>query len=221
MNREHAPSVVTISVATRARNAVQWRAFARAISLAALFAALTAASAHVRFPIPGTPVPVTLQTLSVVLAGMALGPRFGTLSMIFYLMLGLTGYDVLASTPAAGRWFPPTAGYLLGFVAAQPIVGWMSVAFARRQVGESEELARDTRLSPAAEWLRLAAAPIAGHVVIFVLGVIGLAIADQLSLSVAVQQGLLPFVPGTIVKVLAAMFLGRAAVPLCRRWLRS
>ena len=87
------------------------------------FALLTALGAAVRIPLPFTPVPITLQTLFVLLAGVTLGPRLGAASMAFYLLLGTAGYHVFAGSERCGLQtiFGPTGGYLLGFLLAQPL----------------------------------------------------------------------------------------------------
>ena len=61
---------------------------------AALFASLTAVGAYVKIPLPITPVPVTMQVFFVLLAGCMLGSRWGTISMIVYLLLGIAGFPV-------------------------------------------------------------------------------------------------------------------------------
>ena len=87
-----------------------------------LFTTLTAIGAKVY--IPHEPVPFTLQTMFVVLAGAFLGWRNGTLSMLFYLLLGAAGVPLFAG-PSAGLsvFFGTTAGYLFGFVLAAAVVG--------------------------------------------------------------------------------------------------
>ncbi len=88
----------------------------------AVFVALTALAAKVY--IPHEPVPFTLQTLFVVLAGAFLGWRNGTISMVFYLLVGAAGIPVFAgATAGLSPFFGPTAGYLFGFVLAAAIVG--------------------------------------------------------------------------------------------------
>ena len=90
-----------------------------------LFAAATALSA--RFEIPHQPVPYTLQTLVVLLAGAFLGPRNGALSQVLYIVAGIAGLPVFAGG-AFGLWklFGPTGGYLLAFPAAAAIVGFLT-----------------------------------------------------------------------------------------------
>ena len=121
------------------------------------FALAAGLSAHVVIPLPHTPVPITLQTLVVLLAGATLGSRYGTLSMAFYLLLGTTGYHVFAG----GGWglqtvFGPTGGYLLGFVLAQPAIGTL------------------TRSRSAQRWLTTLVAMLCGSLIIFGCGMIWL-----------------------------------------------
>ncbi len=88
----------------------------------AIFVVLTAIGAKVY--IPHEPVPFTLQTLFVVLSGAILGWRNGTISMLLYLALGISGIPVFAGASAGPAvLFGPTAGYLFGFVAAAGVVG--------------------------------------------------------------------------------------------------
>jgi len=86
-------------------------------------AGLTALSAQVAFPVPGSPVPVTGQTLAVLLTAAALGPLRGALGQLLYVMAALVGLPVLAQgTGGAQAVFGATAGYLLGFIVAAAIV---------------------------------------------------------------------------------------------------
>ncbi len=175
------------------------------------FALATGLAAQVKFFLPGTPVPVTAQTLTVVLAGVVLGPRLGTLSMGFYLLLGMTGYHMFALTSGWGlaTVLSATGGYLLGFVLAQPVIGLIRPERPRSGLGRRR--AWET-------WLRLAAAVLAGHAVIFASGLAWLAVWTGAGPAAVLAMGLWPFVPGTVIKSLAAMGLGRAMLPLRRRW---
>jgi biotin transport system substrate-specific component len=79
---------------------------------AALFASLTAVGAYMKIPLPLTPVPVTMQVFFVLLAGCMLGSRWGTISMIVYLLLGIVGFPVFAGGASGlGVLFGPTGGY--------------------------------------------------------------------------------------------------------------
>lgn len=163
------------------------------------FALATAAGAQIAIPLPGTPVPVTLQTLFVLLAGITLGPRLGALSMAFYLLLGTTGYHVFAG----GNWglntvFGATGGYLVGFVLAQPVLGTLA------QPGQRT-------------WPGLLQAVVAGNAIIFVCGLIWLAVWSRAGLQQTLQWGLWPFLPGLIAKSAVALGTGHLALTKARR----
>ena len=98
------------------------------LGLSVAFAALTAGFAlWGRFYLPDNPVPISLQTLGVLLAGGFLGWRWGTVSILFYYLAGLIGGPVFAD--GNGGWeysIGVTGGYLIGFILAVYIVGWLS-----------------------------------------------------------------------------------------------
>src|SRR5689334_15348836 len=155
------------------------------------FAAILAAASQVAIPLPFTPVPITLQPLVVVLAGLMLGPIAGAASMVLYLAAGAAGLPVFApiGAPGIARFFGPTGGYLIAYPAAAFVTG----ALARR---EPSLLGR---------WL----AATAGVVVILVGGVAQLALVSQ-SLSRALTIGLTPFAILDVVKAfIAALIAGR------------
>ena len=94
---------------------------------AALFAAMTAAVAWFKIPLPFTPVPITLQTLMVLLSGAMLGSYYGALAMIIYLILGAIGLPVFAGgSSGIGSLLGPTGGYLFSYPIAAFIVGKMT-----------------------------------------------------------------------------------------------
>jgi len=91
---------------------------------AALFAALTAAVAWFKIPLPFTPVPITLQTLVVLLSGAMLGPYYGAISMILYLTVGAIGLPVFAGGGSGlGALLGPTGGYLFSYPIAAFVIG--------------------------------------------------------------------------------------------------
>ena len=93
---------------------------------AALFAALTAAVAWFKIPLPFTPVPITLQTLVVLLSGAMLGSYYGALSMIIYLVVGAIGLPVFAGgSSGVGALLGPTGGYLFSYPIASFVIGKM------------------------------------------------------------------------------------------------
>lgn len=93
---------------------------------ASLFAALTAAVAWFKIPLPFTPVPITLQTLVVLMSGAMLGSYYGALSMIIYLLLGAIGLPVFAGgSSGIGSLLGPTGGYLFSYPVAAFAIGKM------------------------------------------------------------------------------------------------
>ena len=99
----------------------------RGMMFAALFAALTAAVSPIRIPLGFTPVPITLQTLMVLLSGAILGARYGALSQVLYLSVGILGLPVFAGgSSGLPVLFGPTGGYLLSYPIAAFCIGWLS-----------------------------------------------------------------------------------------------
>ena len=157
------------------------------------FAVVLAAASQVAVPLPFTPVPLTLQPLVVVLAGLTLGPIAGALSMGLYLAAGAAGLPVFApmGAPGIARFFGPTGGYLIAYPAAAFVAG----ALARRA---------PTLLG---RWL----AAVFGIAVIFIGGITQLAVLTG-SVSRAVALGMTPFALLDLVKALvAAAIAGRLA----------
>ena len=157
-------------------------------------AALTALAAQVRVPIPGTPVPVTGQTFAVLLTGAALGWRNGAAGQILYVLVGLAGMPVFQDAQSGWSYATgATGGYLVGFVAAAALVGYLA---ERRQ---------DRTVAAAVP------AFLAGTVVIYLLGVPWLARTLDVSWTEAVTLGMTPFLLGDLAKAAAAGLLLPAA----------
>ena len=94
---------------------------------AALFAALTAAVSPVKIPLGFTPVPITLQTIMVLLSGAMLGPWYGALSMAIYLLLGALGLPVFAGGGSGiASLLGPSGGYLFSYPLAAFVVGYLA-----------------------------------------------------------------------------------------------
>jgi len=172
---------------------------ARALSLlaAAAGAALVALAAQLAVPLPGTPVPMTLQPLAVLLVGGLLGPRLGASSLVLYLLLGAVGLPVFTPVGAPGlaRLFGPTGGYLLAFPVAAALVGWVT----ERRRG----------------WLGLVAGPLLGMLAIHAGGLAQLLVLSG-SARAAMAAGLLPFAAGDALKVIAAALALQRTRPLTR-----
>ena len=93
------------------------------------FAAALALASQIAIPLPGTPVPLTLQPMLVVLAGLWLGPSAAAASMILYLTAGALGLPVFTplGAPGLARLVGPTGGYLLAYPLAAAATGWLAL----------------------------------------------------------------------------------------------
>lgn len=164
-----------------------------------LGAALVAAAAQIAVPLPGTPVPITLQPLAVLLVGGLLGPGLGAGSLLLYLALGAAGLPVFTphGLPGLARLAGPTGGYLLSYPIA---------AFA------AGKLAGDGR-----RYGRLILATVSGLALIHLGGVAQLFLLTG-SAETAVRLGTLPFLLGDIGKLaIAVLVLKRTVSPLRAR----
>jgi biotin transport system substrate-specific component len=92
----------------------------------ALFAAFTALTARITIPLPFTPVPITLQVMAALLAGLVLGPSGGAISQLAYLAAVAAGLPLDARGLGPAALLGPTAGYLLGFAPAAFVTGWLA-----------------------------------------------------------------------------------------------
>ncbi len=150
--------------------------------------------------IPIVPVPITGQSLGVLLVAAALGWQRGTASVLAYLLLGAAGAPVFAAGVGPAAFIGPTGGYLLSFIPAAMAVGWLA------------ERGLDRSLPGA--WFTF----FVGHAIIFGIGVSFLAF--QLGWPTAVESGLMPFIPGALIKTLVATGLLPLAWSL-NSWVRQ
>jgi biotin transport system substrate-specific component len=161
--------------------------------LVASYALTIAFSAQIAFPVPGTPVPVTGQTLVVLLGAAALGAGRATFGASLYAFIGLMGVPWFAVSSGV------SLGYVAGFVAAAAVVG---------------RIARTGLLST---WRGAALAMLLGNLVIYVLGASALALIVGVGLLPALSMGVMPFLIGDLAKVAAATALLPATQRLLHR----
>lgn len=159
------------------------------------FAAAVAAASQIAIPLPFTPVPVTLQPMLVIIAGMMLGPVAGATSMLLYLAAGAAGLPVFTPMGAPGilRFLGPTGGYLMAY----PVAAFVTGLLARRS----------TNLTT--RWL----AGIAGIVVIFIGGIGQLTVLNNGDVSRALALGVSPFAVLDLVKAWIAAFITQSRAP--------
>ncbi len=164
------------------------------------FSLFLALCAQISFHLPFTPVPITLQTLAVLLTGAALGSRRGALAMLVYLAEGACGLPVFSGgTSGLVALFGYTGGYLWAFPIAAFVVGLLC------------ERGLDRRL------LTSALAMLPGTLIIYAIGVSWLAIALHISFAKALVFGLVPFIPGDLLKLIIAAALLPIAWTIVKR----
>jgi biotin transport system substrate-specific component len=147
-------------------------------------AALTGLAAQISIPLPFTPVPITLQTFTVLLAGAALGPWRGGAAMLLYLVAGSIGVAWFANGESG--FGGPTFGYIIGFVVAASVVGALASRGADRTVSGT------------------VAIMVLGNLIIYAFGVPWLLASTGMPLFVALEKGLWPFVIGDALKIALA-----------------
>jgi len=165
----------------------------RRVLVVLLFAILTGVAASIAVPLPGTAVPITLQSMVVSLAGVLLGPGLGAASQATYLLAGALGAPVFANGALGmGHLLGPTGGYLLAFPVAAAVTGRLA--------------GRVPPVWTVPSAMRLAAAIFIGTAVIFAGGAAQLALLTG-DPTRAVQLGVLPFIAGDLLKVAATLLV--------------
>jgi biotin transport system substrate-specific component len=160
---------------------------ARDVALVVIGALFIYLTARIAFPVPGSPVPVTGQTVGVLLVGGALGFRRGLAAVGLYVAIGLIGVPFFAEGKGGVQVIlGATGGYIVGFILAGGVVGRLA------------ELGWDRRLAGAV------AAMAIGNVVIYLVGVPWLMAATGMNLSQAIAKGVTPFIAGDLIKLMVA-----------------
>lgn len=178
------------------------RSNTRFLILAALFAALTAIGAFIKIPLGFTSI--TLQFLFAAMAGVLLGPHYGSLSQIVYILIGLVGFPVFTQGGGLGYILTPTFGFLLGLVPTAWITGAL------------------TGVNPSSP--RVALAALAGLAALYLVGlpylyfIMNFYLGRSMSVWETVQSGMLIFLPGEAVKISVLAF---AAPPILRAMNRT
>ncbi|MEE4607704.1 MAG: biotin transporter BioY [Desulfobacteraceae bacterium] len=162
--------------------------------LTALMAALIAAGAFLIIPVG--PVPIVLQNLFVMVAGLILAPRWAAGAVGIYLLAGSLGLPVFAGgSGGIGRLLGPTGGYLVGYLPAVVVISWTHSRIGRQP------------------WLEIGALVLAAAMV-YALGVCWLKTVTAMSWTGAVAAGMLPFLPGDVLKIAAALPIARTLRPI-------
>ncbi len=160
-------------------------------------ATLISIFAQISIPLSFTPVPITGQTLAVLLVGTALGTIDGTASTTLYLLAGALGAPIYAGHAHGLEIIhSPSGGYLVGFVVAATLTGYLAERGWDRHINSS------------------ISAMLSGNVVIYAFGITWLAHQLHISISKAFELGLYPFVAGDLLKI----YLAGALLPTTWRY---
>lgn len=161
-----------------------------------LFVALIAIGAFISIPIG--PVPIVLQNMFVLLASIILGPLWGLASVAVYLVIGLAGLPVFAGgTSGIGKLFGPTGGYLLGYLPCVFITASISKGLGKKMSSDI-------------------IAMLIGSLIVYAAGVPWLKVVTSMTFQKALAVGMVPFLIGDALKIVAAAFIAKTLRPVVK-----
>ena len=170
----------------------------KTMALIGVMAAVTCILGPLSLAIPVSPVPISLTNLAVYFAIYVLGMKRGTISYCIYLLLGLVGLPVFSAfTGGAGKLFGPTGGYLIGFIFMALICGLFIEKWEKKIYMHFIGM-------------------VLGTAVCYVFGTAWLAFTAHMGFGAALAAGVIPFIPGDLVKIIIAMIAG----PIIRKQLK-
>ncbi len=183
---------------------IQESSTATKLLMSLLMACLTGIMAQIIIPLPWTPVPITAQTFAVLCSGLFLGKKYGCLSQILYIVLGIAFIPWFGGmTGGLEIFLGSTCGFFIGFVIASYFIGYITERYAK-----------------ARNFTRMAIViGIANFALIYIPGLAGLALwsgltqAAPLGVVDLLMMGLVPFIAGDIVKILGAASVSKAFLP--------
>lgn len=193
-NTSQMPSATLLNSIAAGRVSEAGLTMAHKVALVIGGSILLALSAHIK--VPFYPVPVTMQTMLVLMIGMAFGPRLGFATIMAYLAQGAMGLPVFAGGAGLAYMAGPTGGYLFGFAVAAIVTGLLAEKGWGKSVGST------------------ALAMVIGNIVIYAFGVTYLSSIVG-GFDKAIQFGLAPFIYGDLLKIVIAT----AALPLAWKYL--
>lgn len=162
----------------------------RQVTLIALMAAVICILGPLSIPLPGGLVPISLTNLAIYFILYILGMKRSMSSYLIYLLIGLVGVPVFSGfSGGVGKLFGPTGGYLFGFIFLEIIAGIFIDKWPNK-------------------WYLCLIGMIAGTAVCYLFGTIWLAYQAGYSFKAALWAGVIPFIPGDLIKMVLAMLLG-------------
>ncbi|MBR3112351.1 MAG: biotin transporter BioY [Methanobrevibacter sp.] len=183
---------------------IQDASTATKVLMSFMMACFTGLMAQIIIPLPWTPVPITAQTFAVLCSGLILGKKYGCLSQILYIVLGIAFIPWFGGmTGGLDVFLGSTGGFLIGFIIASYFIGAITEKYAK-----------------ARSFSRMAVViGIANFALIYIPGLAGLALWYSLTQGAAIgvvdllMMGLVPFIVGDIVKILGAASVSKVFLP--------
>lgn len=172
----------------------------RMLLLCGLFAALIVVGAMIKVPLPG--IPITLQTMFVLLAGLLLGSRGGLIAVLVYIFMGLAGLPVFTGGGGLMYLFKPTFGYIVGFALGAFATGWL----AERNPDNSTK--------------QLILAAVAGNALIYAVGlpwyylILNYYLNTPVGAATVMMSGFVMTLPGGIIKIALSVLLAKRLIPV-------
>lgn len=160
----------------------------KTIVLCAMFAALCCATAPISIPLPGG-VPITLQTAAVFLAALLLGPLYGFVAVLVYVLLGAVGLPVFAGfSGGIGSLVGMSGGFIMSWPFAALLAGFIYFKFGRDKKG-------------VVKYAEMIVAMLLGSVVIYVVGLTQFIFLTKMSIQASLLACMVPFIPGDLLKM--------------------
>lgn len=170
----------------------------KTMTIISLITAILCILGPITLPIPVSPVPISLVTFAIYISIYVLGMKRGAVSCVLYLLIGLIGLPVFSGfTGGIGKLLGPTGGYMLGYVFMAVICGFFIDKWATKRVLHIIGM-------------------VLGTIVCYLFGTIWLSIQAEMSFYAALGVGVLPFIMGDMIKIVAASIAG----PMIRKRLK-
>ena len=201
-----------------------------ALVLCGVFTALMAVCSFITIPLGFTPIPINLATLGVFLTGGILGKKYGSISLIVYILLGAVGVPVFAGFKGGlGVLAGPTGGYIIGYLAAAFLTGLLvEIVFTKTGISagknsnenndsEATPISRNKTRSAKSRTLRfigIILSMIIGLAACYALGTAWFMISTGTGFVAAMISCVIPFLPGDAVKIVAGALLVQKLRPV-------
>ncbi len=180
-----------------------------ALVLCGVFAAIMAVCSFITIPLGFTPIPINLATLGVFLTGGLLGKKYGSISIMVYILLGGVGVPIFAGFKGGlGVLAGPTGGYIIGYLAAVFLTGLLvEFTFAKTSAGIGANKNGSVTKYRTLRFIGIILAMIVGLAACYALGTAWFMISTGTGLGAAMISCVIPFLPGDAIKIIAAALL--------------